>query len=74
MNQAHRWSRREFLEAAILGGTGAVLGLIGGIIVSLFVDSLYGWLAGSLDSEVSIGRQLVAPARARAALARFPRR
>ena len=51
---------RNWSAALTSGATGAALGLIGGVIVSLFVDLLYGWLAGSLDAQISVTRELIA--------------
>jgi hypothetical protein len=47
---------------AINGAVGAMLGLIGGVVVSLFVDRLHGWLGGTDSAELATRRQLIANA------------
>ena len=52
---------RNMSAAVINGSTGAALGLFGGILVALFVDSLYHALGGT-DGEMTSGRQIFARA------------
>ncbi len=53
---------RNMHGALVNGAVGAMLGLFGGIIVSLFVDRLYAMLGGSDSGDLSIASQLVANA------------
>jgi hypothetical protein len=53
---------RNWSAALVSGSTGAGLGLVGGIVVSLIVDPLYSLLIGSIASadDVHLGRQMLA--------------
>jgi hypothetical protein len=53
---------RNFQGVAVNGSVGAMLGLFGGVIVSLFVDRLHRALGGSDAAELATHRQLLANA------------
>ena len=53
---------RNWQGVTVNGAVGAMLGLIGGVVVSLFVDRLHGWLGGTESAELATGRQLLANA------------
>jgi hypothetical protein len=48
--------------AMVNGAVGAMLGLFGGVIVSLFVDRLHAALGGSESTDLNTGQQLIANA------------
>jgi hypothetical protein len=53
---------RNFHGVMVNGAVGAMLGLFGGVIVSLFVDRLYQALGGTENSDLNTSQQLIANA------------
>ena len=63
LGMAESLAARNIQGAVVYGGVGALLGLIGGIVVSLFVDKLYHIIGGGRTEEaVSLGKQIAARA------------
>jgi len=53
---------RNFHGVLVNGAVGAMLGLFGGVIVSLFVDRLYAALGGTESADLNTSQQLIANA------------
>ncbi|MGB7156579.1 MAG: FHA domain-containing protein [Tepidisphaeraceae bacterium] len=51
---------RNWQAAITNGSVAAVVGLVGGIVVSLFVDRLYDAIVGGPDTDAAMGRRIVA--------------
>ena len=63
LGMAESVASRNMQGAVVYGGVGALLGLIGGIVVSLFVEKLYHLIGGGQsDDAVSTARQIAARA------------
>jgi hypothetical protein len=53
---------RNWPAVAVNASVGAVIGLVGGVVVALFVEKLYGLIAGGGSPDTSFGRHLFARA------------
>jgi hypothetical protein len=61
LGMAESVAARNIQGAVVYGGVGALLGLVGGVVVSLFVDRLYHFVGGGQAEDTSsMGRQIVA--------------
>jgi hypothetical protein len=61
LGMAESVAARNLQGAVVYGGVGALLGLVGGVVVSLFVERLYHFVGGGQTEEVSsMGRQILA--------------
>jgi hypothetical protein len=63
LGMAESLAARNLQGAVVYGGVGALLGLVGGIVVSLFVDQLYHVIGGGrTEDAVPLGNQILARA------------
>jgi hypothetical protein len=63
LGMAESVAARNLQGAVVYGGVGALLGLVGGVIVSLFIEKLYNFILGeSADQAASMGRNIAARA------------
>jgi hypothetical protein len=62
LGMAESIATRNFQGAVIYGAVGAALGLVGGVLVSLFIEKLYNHLKGSSEGGGVTGSQVMARA------------
>ena len=63
LGMAESFASRNMRGVVVYGGVGALLGLAGGVVVSLFIEKLYNYILGGNSAQVtSMGRNIAARA------------